>query len=124
MISHVNPRKATGFDQFPPTLLRTPGFAIAPSLVNHTIACSQFTADLKCAELSPVFKKDDILDKTKYRPLSILLCLSKIMEGVIANQARIYFSAILDIRISAFRKYYTTQLILLKAVEDWRMALD
>ncbi len=59
---------------------------------------------LKCAELSPVFKKDDILDKTKYRPLSILPCISKIMESVIANQPRIYFSAILDVRISAFRK--------------------
>ncbi len=46
------------------------------------------------------------------------------MEGVIANQARIYFSAILDVRIFAFRKDYNTQSILLKAVEDWRMALD
>ncbi len=46
------------------------------------------------------------------------------MEGVIANQARIYFSAILDVRIFAFRKDYNTRSILLKAVEDWRMALD
>ncbi len=118
IISHVNPHKATGFDQFPPKLLRTAGFAIAPSLtllVNHTIACSQFPADLKCAELSSMFKKDDILDKTKYSPLSILLCISKIMEGVIANQARIYFSAILDVCISAFRKDYNTKSILLKA---------
>ncbi len=127
IISHVNPRKATGFDQFPPKLLRTVGFAIAPSLtslVNHIIACSQFSADLKCAELSPVFKKDDILDNTKYRPLSILRCISNIMEGVIANQARIYFSAILDVCISTFRKVYNTQSILLKAIEDWKMALD
>ncbi len=105
----------------------TAGFAIAPSVtsrVNHTIACSQFLADLKFAELSPVFKKDDILDKTKYCPLSIMPCISKIMEGVIANEARIYFSAILDVCRSAFRKDYNTQSILLKAVEDWRMALD
>ncbi len=94
MISHVNPCKAKGFDQFRPKLLQTAGFAIAPSLtslVNHTIACSQFPADRKCTELSPVFKKNDILDKTKYRSLSILPCISKIMESVIANQARIYF---------------------------------
>ncbi len=46
IISHVNPRKATGFDQFPSKLLGTAGSAIAPSLtslVNH----SQFPADLK-----------------------------------------------------------------------------
>ncbi len=46
------------------------------------------------------------------------------MEGVIANQTRIYFSAILDVRISAFRNDYNIQSILLKAVEGWRMALD
>ncbi len=46
------------------------------------------------------------------------------MEGVIANQARIYFSTILDVCISAFSKDYNTQSILLKAVVDWRMALD
>ncbi len=111
MISQVNSSKATEFDQFPPKLLRTAGFAIAPSLtslVNHIIACSQFPADLKCAELSPVFKKDDILDNTKYRPLGILPCISKIMEGVIANQARIYFSAILDVCIFVFRKDHNT----------------
>ncbi len=64
MISHGNPRKSTGFDQIPPKLLQTAGFAIAPSptpLMNHNLACSQFPADLKCAELSPVFKKDDIV---------------------------------------------------------------
>ncbi len=118
---------ATGFDQFPPKLLRTAGSAISPSLtslVNHTIVCSQFPADLKYAELSPMFKNDDILEKTKYHPLSILPCISKIIEGVIANQARIYFSVILDVCISAFRKNYNPQSILLKAVEDCRMALD
>ncbi len=46
------------------------------------------------------------------------------MESFIANQARIYFSAILDVRKSAFRKDYNTQSILLKVVEDWKMALD
>ncbi len=46
------------------------------------------------------------------------------MESVIVNQARIYFSAILDVCISAFRKDYNNQSILLKAVEDWTMTLD
>ncbi len=46
------------------------------------------------------------------------------MEGVIANQARYIFSAILDVAISAFGKDYNTLSILLKIVEDWRMALD
>ncbi len=54
MMSLVNQHKAMGFDQYPPKLLWTAGIAIAPSLtslVNHTIACTQFPADLKCADL-------------------------------------------------------------------------
>ncbi len=88
--------------------------------MNHTIVSSHFYVDLKCAELSPVFKNDDhILDKTKYHPLSILPCIFKIMEGVIANQSRTYFSAILDVHMSVLRKDYNIQSILLKAVVDW-----
>ncbi len=75
-ISHENPLKSTEFDQFPPTLIWTAGFAISPSLtslVNHTIACSQFPADHTCAELSPVFTKDDILDKSA---IHLVYCLA------------------------------------------------
>ncbi len=42
---------------------------------------------------------------------------------IVYKNERIYFSAILDVRISAFRKDYNTKSILLKAVENWRMAL-
>ncbi len=68
LLSNMNPRKATGFDQLPPKLLRIAGSAIVPSMtaiVNNTILCAQLPADLKCAELSPAFKKENILDETK-----------------------------------------------------------
>ncbi len=76
LLSSINPRKATGFEQLLPKLLRIAGSAIAPSmtaLVNNTISCAQFPADLKCTELSPVFKKENILDETKYRPKYITM---------------------------------------------------
>ncbi len=127
LLSNMNLRKATGFDQLPPKLLRIAGSAIAPSmtaLVSNTILCAQFPADLKCAELSPVFKKKNILDETKYRPISILPCISKVMECVVNNQMCAYSHDILDVGLSAFRKNYNTQSILVKAVEDWRKVLD
>ncbi len=127
LLSNMNPRKATGFDQLPPKLLRIAGSAIAPSmtaLVNNTILCAQFPANLKCAERSPVFKKENILDETKCKPISILQCISKVMECVVNNQMCAYFHDILDVRLSAFRKNYNTQSILVKAVEGLRKALD
>ncbi len=86
--SNMNLRKATGFDQLPPKLLRIAVSAIAPSMtaiIKNTILCAQFPADLKCAVLSPVFNKVNILDETKYRPISILPCISKVMECVVNN---------------------------------------
>jgi len=127
LLTGINPKKATGFDQLPPKLIRIAGPAIAPSLtalINNTISSTQFPADMKCAELSPVYKKGDNLDKTKYCPISILPCLSKVAEGAIINQMWSFFSNVLDTRISAFRKHYNTQSVLVKAVEDWRKALD
>ncbi len=59
LVSNINRRKAIGFDQLLPKLLRTAGSVITPSMkaLVNTISCAQFLADLKCAELSPVFKK-------------------------------------------------------------------
>ncbi len=71
-----------------------------------------------------MFKKDIIPDETKYRPISILPCISKVMECVVNNQMWSYFHDFLAVRLSAFRKNYITQAILLKAVGDWRKALD
>ncbi len=76
----MNLRKATDFDPLPPKLLRITLSAIAPSMttmIYNTILCAQLPTDLKCAELPPVFMKENILDETKYRPISILPCISK-----------------------------------------------
>ena len=39
-----------------------------------------FPTDLKMAEISPIFKKNDRLNKINYRPISILIILSKVYE--------------------------------------------
>ena len=49
---------------------------------------------IKRAQVTPVFKKADTLSKENYRPVSILPCLSKIFERVIANRLNEYFEGI------------------------------
>ena len=41
---------------------------------------------LKQANVSPIFKKNDPLDKENYRPVSILSLLSKVYEKLLYNQ--------------------------------------
>ncbi len=61
-----------------------------------------------------MFNKETILGEPKYRPICILPSTSEVMECVINNQMCAYFYDILDIHLSAFRKNYNTQSILVK----------
>ena len=47
---------------------------------NHCIDIGEFPTELKQADITPVFKKEDKSDKSNYRPVSILSNLSKIYE--------------------------------------------
>ena len=118
-LHQLNSKKATGFDHIPAKLLKVSADIIAPSLtaqINNNIATSCFPTELKTAQVIPVYKKKDPLDKANYRPVSILPALSKIFERILADQMMEFFSA--------FRKGISCQSILLKMMEDWRKALD
>ena len=47
--------------------------------------------------VAPVFKKEDPLDKSNYRPVSILPLLSKVYEKVIYNQLSDYSDNVLNV---------------------------
>ena len=47
--------------------------------LNNSITTAKFPDNLKCADITPAFKKDDWLIKSNYRPISILPT-SKIYE--------------------------------------------
>ena len=55
------------------------------NLINISLSQSVFPDAMKCAEVSPIFKKDDNLLKGNFRPVSILTSLSKIYETVLNN---------------------------------------
>ena len=46
----------------------------------------EFQGCLKQAKVSPIFKKDDPLDRDKYLPVSILSLLSKVHKKLVYNQ--------------------------------------
>ena len=57
--------------------------AIDTSCINQSIVSGKFLDSLKLTSISPVYKAKDSLDKTKYRPVSVLSHLSKIYERLI-----------------------------------------
>ena len=74
--------------------------------------------------MTPLHKKNDPMDKTNYRPVSILTVTSKIYEKILSQQLSAYFENIFDKYLCAFRKGQGCQTVLLRLLEDWRAVLD
>ena len=79
---------------------------------------------MKKANITPLYKKKDKLDKDNYRSINLLVGLSKIVEKIIANQIYQYVNPFLHKYLSGFRKGYGCQDILVRMTEEWRQALD
>lgn len=88
------------------------------------ISQNVFPDDMKYAEVSPIFKKNDKLSKTNFRPVSILTGISKIYESLLNEQLTSYFCNIFHSMLSAFRKGYSCQSTLLRFIEDAKKAID
>ena len=55
-------------------------------LINNCLKKGVFPDDLKLAEITLIFKKEDSLNKENYRPVSILPHLSKVFERILYKQ--------------------------------------
>ncbi len=72
---YLSTKKACGFVGQAPKLINIGAPVLKNtllSIINKSIACCNFPSDLKMAEVSPIFNKDDRMNKEKYRPISIL----------------------------------------------------
>ena len=123
----LNPKKATGLDNIPPKFLKVAATELAPTvakLANSMFQKNTFPSNLKGAQITPTYKKKDCLMKQNYRPVSVLTSLSKIMELFIADQLAIFLDKILNKTVSAYRKNFSCQSLLICLIEDWKKELD
>jgi hypothetical protein len=81
----------------------------------------KFPEKLKEAQVVPCYKKSNALDKSNYRPVSILPVISKFFERAINDQLVFYFSKIFHPYLSAFRSGYGCQTALLKIMKTGKM---
>ena len=94
------------------------------NIYNNSISECNFPVPLKSADITPVHKKDDTTKKNNYRPVSILLSVSKIFERNMYNQIYTYMNKYLSPYLCGFRKGYSAQHCLMVMLERWRKALD
>ena len=120
-------KKAPGNDKMPMKVLQKCAKYIAPDiakLINDSFKKCISPDDLKFAEVSSLFKRNDALNKSNYRPVSVFIALSKIYEKAVGIEVTDHFNSIFSALLSAFRKRYSCQSTLLNMVENFKCALD
>jgi hypothetical protein len=126
-ISKLQTNKATGHDGLHAKFVKVAKCCIAKplcDLFNKCVTSSNFPTQMKLADICPVFKKKDNLDKENYRSVNLLTTISKLFERILSDQLMVYFIEILHQSLSAYRKGYSCQHVLLQLTEYWREALD
>ena len=126
-IKDINPNKSAAKDSIPPKMLRICSedtANILQKLLNESIETDLFTNNLKLAGITPAFKKKDPLNKTNYRPVSVLPIASKLFEKIMQKQVNGFITNCLSPCLCGHRKGYNTQQALLALIEKWKKNLD
>ncbi len=108
-------RQLTGADQIP---MVNEYIAVSiTNLINNCINTSYFPKAWKTARVTAIPKVDNPTSNEQLRPTSILPALSKVFEKVVARQIT-DFIAVLNSKITGFRKGHSTITTLLGIKDD------
>ena len=122
-VSKLQNSKAVGHDSLKASFLKLSGSRLC-DLFNTCVTASFFPTDMKLMKISPIFKKNDNLCKENYRSINLLTSTSKVLKNIMSDQITEYFSDPLSSSLSAYRKGYSCQHVILRLTEYWRQALD
>ena len=111
-IKNLNPRKANTYKNIPPKILQENADICSTSIlsfINNGINTSFFPDELKRAEVTPIFKKEDSTNVKNYRPVSVLPVMSKVFERIMQKQINAYIEKLFSPYLCGFRKGFGTQ---------------
>ena len=128
-LSGLDERKATGPDMIPAKLLKMVAPAISTSLTklfNYSLSQGVFPSEWKQANVTPVPKSGDRHMVNNYRPISVIPVIAKVFESMVHGQLYEYLgrNKIMSEEQAGFRPNRSTQDALLRAIDDWKSALD
>lgn len=73
---------------------------------------------------TPVFKKDNPLDRENYWPITVLSAVDKVLEQLISKQITTKFGNYLEQCLTAYRKSHSCETTLITLVEHWKLAKE
>ena len=110
----MKPKTSTGVDGISNKLLKFVKCGIAKPLtiiINQMLSVGIFPDLLKISKVIPLYKKDDPVNFSNHRPISLLPSISKIFEKVIFKQLADYLEEnnLMYKYQYGFRKYHSTE---------------
>ena len=93
-------------------------------IINKDLKENKFSENAKTALVRPIYKKYDRGKINNYRPVSLLNGFSKMYERFLHDSLFNFTDKILSKFVSAYRKPYGSNRVLLKLIEEWKKSLD
>ena len=127
IINSLDTSKATGPDGIPAEFVQMSANVIdchLSNIITCDISKNKYSEHAKTATVRPIFKKDDRTKIKNYRPVSLLNMFSKIYEKFLHENLTNYVNTFLSKFISAYRKSYSTDHVLIRLIENWKKSLD
>ena len=101
-------KKASTFMNIPTKYLKQAVKIIVEPLMqiwnNEIVDCRKFPNTLKCADITPIFKKLESILVNNYRPISILPVVPKIFERIMQKQMKLYINQFLSPYLCGYKK--------------------
>ena len=127
IMKDIDISKSCGPDKIPPKFIKISADILdtpLASIINDSVLNNRFYDNAKNANVPPIFKKDNRSCKLNYRPVSLLNILSKVLERWTKDKIEPFVNEILSKFISAYRKKYSSNHVLLRLLEEWKKHLD
>ena len=126
-LRELNSNKATMFGNITTKILKQSSKSCSDTLqklFNDALRDGYFADKLKCADVTPVFKKHDPTKAKTYKPVSVLPEVSKFFERLMQKHESFYIDQYLSPYMCGYRKGFSTQHALLSLNEKWKKVLD
>ena len=92
------------------------------NIINNDLLRNSFSNSAKVASVRPIFKKGERTEIKNYKPVFYIV-FPKSMKGSYITKSHLFQMNFLSDFISAYRKGYSTNHVLIRLIENWKTTL-